>query len=50
MTGAVKYIAETVEQVTTVASKIGLNINPSKTKYMINKKNDGNVVYQNGLQ
>jgi hypothetical protein len=36
--GAVKYIADTAEDMTAVASDTGLTINVSKTKRMINRK------------
>jgi hypothetical protein len=39
---AVKHIAETLDDVTTVASQMGLTINVSKTKYMINRKREMN--------
>jgi phage tail sheath gpL-like len=39
---AVKHIAETLEDMMTAASQIGLTINVSKTKYMINRKKKGN--------
>jgi hypothetical protein len=35
---AVKHTAETLEDMTAVASQMGLTINVSKTKYMINRK------------
>jgi hypothetical protein len=38
----VKHIAEILEDMTTVASQMGLTINVSKTKYMINGKKKGN--------
>jgi hypothetical protein len=39
---AVNHDAETVEDMTTVASQIGLTINVSKTKCLINRKKRGN--------
>ena len=36
---AVQHVAETAEDITTAASQIGLTINVSKTKYMINTLN-----------
>jgi hypothetical protein len=39
---AVKHTAEALEDMTTVASQVGLTINVSKTKYMINRKKNGN--------
>jgi hypothetical protein len=37
-----RNIAETLQDMTTVASQMGLTINVSKTKYMINRKKKGN--------
>jgi len=37
----VKHVAETAEDMTTVATHIGLTINVSKTKYMFNRKKRG---------
>jgi hypothetical protein len=39
---AVKHTVETLADTTTVASQMGLTINVSKTKYMINRKKKGN--------
>jgi hypothetical protein len=39
---ALKHIAETTEDMTTVASQIGLTIKASKIKYMINRNKNGN--------
>jgi hypothetical protein len=38
----VKHIAETLDDMTAVASQMGLTINVSKTKYMINRKKKRN--------
>jgi len=37
----VKHDAETAEEMTTAAVRIGLTINVSKTKYMFNRKKRG---------
>jgi hypothetical protein len=39
---AVKHLAETLQDMTIIASNMGLIINVSKTKYMINRKKQGN--------
>jgi hypothetical protein len=39
---AVRYVTETVGDVTTVATHLGLTINTTKTKYMINRKDNDN--------
>jgi hypothetical protein len=39
---AVEHIAETLEDVTTIVSQMGLTINVSKTNYIINRKKKGN--------
>jgi len=39
---AVKYVAETIEDMTNLASEIGSTIYVSKVKYMINRKETGN--------
>jgi 3-oxoacyl-[acyl-carrier-protein] synthase III len=39
---AVKYVAETIKDMTNVASEIGSIIYVSKAKYMINRKETGN--------
>jgi hypothetical protein len=39
---AVKYVAGTAEDMTTVALQIGLSINVSKTKYMVSSKKKKN--------
>jgi electron transfer flavoprotein alpha subunit len=40
---AVKYVTETIEDMTNVASEIGSTICVSRTKYMINRKETGNT-------
>jgi hypothetical protein len=37
----VKHVAQTAEDMTAVATHIGLTINVSKTKYMFNRKKRG---------
>jgi hypothetical protein len=39
---AVTYVTETVGDMTNVATQLGLIINTIKTKYMINRKDNGN--------
>jgi hypothetical protein len=39
---AVRYVTDTVGDMTTVATQLGLTINTTKTKYMNNRKDNGN--------
>jgi hypothetical protein len=39
---AVRYVTETAGDMATVATQLGLTINTSKTKYIINRKDNGN--------
>jgi hypothetical protein len=39
---AVRYVTETVGHMTTVATQLGLTINTTETKYVINRKDNGN--------
>jgi hypothetical protein len=45
---AVKYVTETIEDMTNVASESGSTIYVSKAEYMINRKETGNNPDENG--